>query len=110
MKNRVILLWLLICSVLTSLWAQVYSQPSKFELYQSARDVLKESLENGNLERAAQALDYLKENAEKGAPLTEQEEYLADLEIGRFEEGIVLYADLYRNLLDTAYRRETPNR
>lgn len=110
MKNRVILLWLLICSVLTSLWAQDYSQPSKFELYQRARDVLKESLENGNLERAAQALDYLKENAEKGAPLTEQEEYLADLEIGRFEEGIVLYADLYRNLLDTAYRRETPNR
>ena len=110
MINRIFFLLLLICAASTSLWAQDFSQPSKIELYQRAREAMLDALKKGNLERAAQALDYLKENAANGAPLTEQEEFLADFEIGRFEDGVVLYADLHRNLLDSSYVRESPNR
>ena len=66
-------------------------KPSKKELFLRARDVLKTSLESGDTARARQALDYLKTNVEEGAPLTRFEEYLADMETGRYEQGIELY-------------------
>lgn len=79
-------------------------KPSKKELFLRARDVLKTSLESGDTARAGQALDYLKTNVEEGAPLTRFEEYLADMETGRYEQGIELYADMRRTILDSAFK------
>ena len=80
------------------------SKPSKKELFLRARDVLKTSLESGDTARAGQALDYLKANVEEGAPLTRFEEYLAEMETGRYERGIELYADMRRVILDSAFK------
>ena len=80
------------------------SKPSKKELFLRARDVLKTSLESGDTARAGQALDYLKTNVEEGAPLTRFEEYLAEMETGRYERGIELYADMRRVILDSAFK------
>ena len=79
-------------------------KPSKKELFLRARDVLKTSLESGDTARAGQALDYLKTNVEEGAPLTRFEEYLAEMETGRYERGIELYADMRRVILDSAFK------
>ena len=79
-------------------------KPSKKELFLRARDVLKTSLESGDTARAGQALDYLKANVEEGAPLTRFEEYLAEMETGRYERGIELYADMRRIILDSAFK------
>ena len=79
-------------------------KPSKKELFLRARDVLKTSLESGDTARAGQALDYLKANVEEGAPLTRFEEYLAEMETGRYERGIELYADMRRVILDSAFK------
>ena len=88
--------------LVVGLWAQDVSQPSKKELYLRARDAMKEALEQGNTERAGQALDYLKKNVENGAPLTLFEEYLANMKIGRYEDGIKIYANIRQVILDSA--------
>lgn len=77
---------------------------SKKELYARARDALKTALEKGNKERAKQALGYLKENVENGAPLTRFEEYLVDMELGDYESAILIYVDLRRIVLDQDYK------
>ncbi len=88
-------------------WAQDSSvQPSKRTLYLRARDVLKTSLESGDHERADQAFNYLKTNAKEGAPLTRFEEYLINMELKNFTQGIEIYADLRRTLLDSTYKPE----
>ena len=84
--------------------------PSKKDLYLRARDALKESLEKGNLERAREAFDYLKTNVNAGAPLGIFEEYLIDMEVDRFEEGILLYADMRRSVMDPTYNPEWEKR
>ena len=85
-------------------------KPSKKELFLRARDVLKTSLESGDTARAGQALDYLKANVEEGAPLTRFEEYLAEMETGRYERGIELYADMRRVILDSAFKQNWQSR
>lgn len=104
MKKMVALLMIGMLLGSTGLWAQDDSVPSK-ELYQRTRDALKVSLENGELDRAGESLDYLKGNVKNGAPLSYFEEYLADMELQHFEEGIRLYSDIRRDLLDSNYRK-----
>lgn len=103
MKMR-ILLSLLLLSVVA------FSQPSKKELYDRARDVLRKSLECRDYERAGEALDYLKTNVENGAPLSEMEEYLVNLELGRFEDALVFYGDIHRDIFDKNYTRPAVSR
>lgn len=79
------------------------SSISKMELYDRARDVLKESLENKDSAKARTALEYLKANVNNGAPLTTFEEYLARVELGDYEEGLKYYFYGRRIHLDTAY-------
>ena len=102
MKFRSIIFTLLFLMV-SGLWAQDMNQPSKKELFRRARDVLKASLESKDYEKAGQALGYLQENVKEGAPLLVFEEYLAEMEMGRYEEGIRNYANQRRILLDSAY-------
>lgn len=78
------------------------SNVSKKELYSRARDVLKESLENGDTAKGAQAFEYLRANIENGAPLIAFEEYLVSMELGRYEEGIKLYAGIRKIMLDSS--------
>ena len=85
-------------------------QPSKRTLYLRARDVLKTSLESGDRDRADQAFNYLKSNAKEGAPLTRFEEYLINMELNNFGQGIEIYADLRRTMLDSTYKPERENR
>lgn len=101
MKKIVVLLSFILAA---SLWAQDLNKPSKKELFLRARDALKTSLENGDMDRAGQALDYLKANVGEGAPLTLFEEYLAGQEMGRFEESVKLYVDMRRVVLDKDYK------
>lgn len=75
-----------------------------------ARDVLKTSLESGDRDRADQAFNYLKANAKEGAPLTHFEEYLINMELNNFAQGIDIYADLRRIMLDSTYKPERENR
>ena len=77
---------------------------SKKELFSRARDALKTSLETGNKDRASQALAYLQKNLSEGAPLIRFEEYLINMEIGDYENGIAIYADLRREVLDRDYK------
>jgi hypothetical protein len=77
---------------------------SKKELFSRARDALKTSLETGNKERASQALAYLQKNLSEGAPLIRFEEYLINMELGDFENGIAIYTDLRREVLDRDYK------
>ena len=76
---------------------------SKKELFSRARDVLKTSLETGDRDRAEQAFDYLKSNVSEGAPLTWFEEYLVNMELKNFGNGIKIYAELRQTLLDSTY-------
>ena len=84
--------------------------PSKKELFSRARDVLKKSLENKNFEQAGEAYAYLKENVTQGAPLTVFEEYLIDMEMGHYEDGVRKYAGQRRKLLDSTYVIEKDDR
>lgn len=79
------------------------NQVSKKEMYYRARDVLRESLEGGDMARAGEAFDYLKANVENGAPLNHFEEYLIYSEMGRYDEAIAKYATLRRIILDSNY-------
>lgn len=83
---------------------------SKKEMYNRARDVLKESLENNDTAKARTALEYLHANIGNGAPLTTFEEYLALVELGDYEEGLKYYFNGRRNHLDTTYTPETEYR
>ena len=102
MKVRFLLV--LVILLASGLWAQDLSQPSKKELYQRARDAMKTALESGDYDRAGQALDYLKENVKNGAPLNRFEEHLANMELNRFEDGILLYGDIRHVFLDPEYK------
>ena len=104
LRSFIFTLLALFCAV--NLFAQDLSQPSKKELFRRARDVLKTSLEERDYEKAGQALGYLQENIKDGAPLTVFEEYLIEMEMGRYEDGIRNYADQRRILLDSAYKPE----
>lgn len=90
--------------------ASLYSEPSKKELFAKARDVLKESLENENKDRAKQAFLYLQDNVKNGAPLMKFEEYLIHMELGEYEQGILIYAELRRTVLDSTYTPKKENR
>lgn len=79
------------------------SKISKKEMYLRARDVLRESLIDQDVEKSQEAFEYLKANVDKGAPLTHFEEYLALMEMGRFEDGIKLYSGFRRIFLDSGY-------
>lgn len=76
---------------------------SKKQMYNRARDVLQEALEQKDSAKASTALEYLQANVSNGAPLLRFEEYLINMEIGNFEEGIRIYTNERRLLLDSAY-------
>ena len=80
-----------------------FANPSKKELFSRARDALKTSLEQQDYERSRQAIEYLKANLDEGAPLWDFEEYLALMEMGEYDEGIDIYANTRRIVLDTSY-------
>ncbi|SHK58337.1 hypothetical protein SAMN05720759_10437 [Fibrobacter sp. UWB12] len=103
MKLRILFLLFLFSVV-------AFSQPSKKELYDRARDVLRKSLESRDLDRAGEALDYLKTNVENGAPLSEVEEYLVNLELGRFEDALIFYGEIHRDIFDKNYTRPVVSR
>lgn len=81
-------------------------QTSKKVLFERARDVLKESLQNGDKAQAKQAFEYLQANVRDGAPLLRFEEYLIYMELEEYEKGIQTYAGERRLLLDTLYKPE----
>ncbi len=110
MKLRILSLVIFVLLGTSCLWAQNTSQFSKKELFSRARDALKVALENGNRERAGEALEYLRTNASAGAPLSYFEEYLISMELGRYEEGILLYADLRHSVMDNEYKPEREER
>ncbi len=85
---------------------EIYNTPSKKELYSRARDVLKKSLESKDFERAGEAYGYLQSNANEGAPLSMFEEYLIDMELGKYADGVRKYASQRRILLDSSYTPE----
>ena len=86
--------------------SEIYNTPSKKELYSRARDVLKKSLESKDFERAGEAYGYLQSNANEGAPLSMFEEYLIDMELGKYADGVRKYASQRRILLDSSYTPE----
>jgi len=88
---------------------EIYNNPSKKELFSRARDVLKKSLEAKDFERAGEAYSYLQANVGEGAPLTVFEEYLIDMEMGKYADGIRKYANQRRLLLDSSYTLEKKN-
>lgn len=83
---------------------------SKKELFSRARDALKTALETGDRDRAEQAFDYLKNNIADGAPLTRFEEYLINMELKNFGNGIKIYAELRQTLLDSTYSAKMETR
>ena len=85
---------------------EIYNTPSKKELYSRARDVLKKSLENRDTDRANEAYAYLQANVGEGAPLSMFEEYLIDMELGKYADGVRKYASQRRVLLDSSYTPE----
>lgn len=89
--------------------SEIYNNPSKKELFSRARDVLKKSLEAKDFERAGEAYSYLQANVGEGAPLTVFEEYLIDMEMGKYADGIRKYANQRRLLLDSSYTLEKKN-
>ncbi len=105
---RIVIVFVLVVS--GGVFAQDTSLPSKKTLYQRARETLMQSLMQGDMERAGQAIDYLKENVENGAPFTIAEEYIADMKVGRYVDGIRIYADICRYNLDTTYFGSQKNR
>ena len=84
----------------------IYNTPSKKELFSRARDVLKKSLESKDFERAGEAYAYLQANLNDGAPLSIFEEYLIDMEMGKYADGVRKYASQRRILLDSSYTPE----
>ena len=80
-----------------------FANPSKKELFSRARDALKTSLEQKDFERSKQAIEYLKANLDEGAPFWDFEEYLALMEMGEYDEGIEIYANARRIVMDTSY-------
>lgn len=79
---------------------------SKKEMFSRARDALKEAMVNNDIDRAGQALEYLRANVNEGAPLNRFEEYLICSEIGKTDEAVKIYAELRRTILDTGYVRK----
>lgn len=78
-------------------------KPSQMELIRRARNVLLESLKKNDLQRAGEALDYLKEKRKEANSLTAMEEFALDMEIGRYADGIRGYADIMRSIFDSSY-------
>lgn len=97
MKRILFVLCLLIA------FGNAFATPSKKELYSRARDALKQALETKDFERSRQAIEYLKINRDEGAPFWEFEEYLSLMEIGDYDEGVAVYSDIRRFVLDSAY-------
>ena len=73
-------------------------------------DMREKALENKDNEKAGQAFSYLQENINEGAPLSIFEEYLIEMEMGRYDEGIRNYAHQRRILLDSSYTKNAINR
>ena len=101
MKCKMILLVMLVFLGASSLWAQ--KSVSKKELYSRAREVLMESLVRKDSAHAEEAYGYLQAHVSEGAPLTIFEEYLIDMEMGKYADGIRKYASELRILLDSSY-------
>lgn len=85
----------------SSLWAQ--KSVSKKELYSRAREVLMESLVRKDSAHAEEAYGYLQAHVSEGAPLTIFEEYLIDMEMGKYADGVRKYASEFRIMLDSSY-------
>lgn len=86
------------------------ANPSKKELFSRARDALKASLVQQDFERSKQAIEYLKSHIDEGAPFWEFEEYLALMEMGEYDQGVEIYANARRIVLDSSYHPEMKNR
>lgn len=86
------------------------NQVSKKELFDRARDVLRESLESGDYDKAGQALEYLQENISNGAPLTVNEEYYAYMGMHRYEDALRVYFEGRRVYLDVKYHPDVQKR
>lgn len=96
----------LVCVIVFLLVSLAFAEDelvSKRELYLRARDVLKESLENGDTVKANEAFEYLKENAKNGAPLNHFEEYLIAGELNHYDEAVEKFAMIRRVILDSSY-------
>ena len=78
-------------------------KPSQTELLRMARKALLEAIRKKDMQRAGEALDYLKEKVKDGAPLTISEEVFIDMEIGRYADGVDVFIDEMRVLFDTTY-------
>lgn len=108
--KRLIAFLLILCGFAFSEIPDFLSQPSKKELYAKARDLLKVSLENGDLAKAGEALEYLQANVGNGAPLQRFEEYLILTELNRYDEAITAYAHLRRFQMDPDYKVDEERR
>lgn len=108
--KRLIAFLLILCGFAFSEIPDFLSQPSKKELYAKARDLLKVSLENGDLAKAGEALEYLQANVGNGAPLQLFEEYLVLTELNRYDEAISTYAHMRRFQMDPDYKVDEERR
>ena len=103
MKIRSLLFWVLFLFAAVNLGAEESPQVSKKALFLRAREALLVSLQSGDMDRAATAYDYLKQNVSNGAPLNIIEEYIASMKLKRYEDAIDAYSEINRIILDKNY-------
>lgn len=77
--------------------------------YYRARDVIKESLENGDTATARYAMNFLKEHKAKGALLSSLEEHLIVMKMGNYEEAIHILAVSHKTKYDSYNFGKQPN-
>ena len=96
----------LILAVVTGLWAQDPNTLSKKELFSRARDALLTSIQNKDYDRVSEAYAYLQANLSEGAPLSIFDEYMIDMELGRYADAIPKLAHIGRMMFDASYTPE----
>lgn len=107
MRFRFLIFVGLILLECAGIWAQDSNSLSKKELFIRARDVLLTSLENKDFDRVNEAYAYLRANISEGAPLAIFEEYMIDMELGRYADAIPKLAILGRMMFDDSYTSES---
>ena len=90
----------------SGIWAQDSNLLSKKELFNRARTVLLTSLEKKDFDRVKEAYAYLQANVSEGAPLSIFDEYMIDMELGRYADAIPKLATLGRMMFDSSYASE----
>lgn len=106
MRLRLLFFVGLVLLGVSGIWAQDSNLLSKKELFNRARTVLLTSLEKKDFDRVKEAYAYLQANVSEGAPLSIFDEYMIDMELGRYADAIPKLATLGRMMFDSSYASE----